>query len=316
MIDVVAGIDIGGTNTEIGLVSLNGKIHVRGSMKTRTHGTDFEAYINDLAQLIDRLISKGNYKIIGIGIGAPNGNMHKGTIENAPNLDWKGIVPLCNSLKNYFPDCKILLTNDANAAALGEKIFGAAKDIDNFITITLGTGVGSGIISNGKLVIGHDGLAGEVGHMITYPKGRLCGCGRRGCLETYASASGIVRTATELLATEKYESVIAKIPFSEIQSKDIADAANNGDKLAIKTMQLTGETLGFKLADVVAVTSPKKIFIAGGVAKAKDLLLNPIREHLELNLLSIYKNKITVELSGLPGIDSAILGAAALIWNN
>ncbi|MFO7863795.1 MAG: ROK family protein [Salinivirgaceae bacterium] len=315
MNNIVAGIDIGGTNTEVGLVNAEGRVLERDRMKTRTYGTDFDAYLYDLASMINNLVSKEAYQLVGVGIGAPNGNIHNGSIEFAPNLDWKGIVPFCDKLSKHFPEIPVKLTNDANAAALGEKLFGGGKGLSDFVTITLGTGVGSGFIVNNQLMYGHDGMAGEVGHTVVDPNGRMCGCGRRGCLETYVSASGIVRTAAELLSIHKFKSKLAQVPFAELESKTIAQFANEGDEVAQEVFEVTGRTLGMKLADIVATTSPHTIFLAGGVIKAGELLLNPVRKYLEGNLLDVYKGKIKVERSGLPGIDSAILGAAALIWS-
>lgn len=312
---VVAGIDIGGTNSEVGLVDDNGKVLDRACLKTRKHGADFDAYLQELTEIINKLAVKNGVQIKGIGIGAPNGNIHNGSIENAPNLDWEGVVPFCEKLEAFFPGLPVKLTNDANAAALGEKLFGKGKGINDFVTITLGTGVGSGFIVNGELMYGHDGMAGEVGHTVVDPNGRKCACGRRGCLETYVSASGIVRTAAELLSIYHFKSKLAEIPFRDLQSKHIAEIAAEGDEVAIEVFKVTGRTLGMKLADIVAISSPKAIFIAGGVVKAGELLLKPVRENLEANILNIYKGKVTVETSGLPGIDSAILGAAALVIN-
>lgn len=312
---VVAGIDIGGTNSEIGLVKSNGEVVNRASIKTQKHGIDFDAYLSELSKLIKKMAIDANMVLNGIGIGAPNGNIHTGNIEFAPNLSWKGKVPLCGKLGKHFPNIQIKLTNDANAAALGEKLFGKGKGINDFVTITLGTGVGSGFVVNGELMYGHDGMAGEVGHTIIDPNGRMCGCGRRGCLETYVSASGIVRTAAELLSIHRFNSKLAHIPFSELESKTIATLATEGDSVAQEVFEITGRTLGMKLADIVAITSPEVIFITGGVINAGELLLNPIRKHLENNLLEVYKGKVRIEKSGLPGTDSAILGAAALIWN-
>jgi glucokinase len=315
MNSVVAGIDLGGTNTEVGLVDADGHVLERDRMKTRTYGVDFDAYLYNLATMINKLVIKKSYQLVGIGIGAPNGNIHNGSIEFAPNLDWKGVVPFCDKLSKHFPEIPVKLTNDANAAALGEKLFGNGKGLSDFVTITLGTGVGSGFIVNNQLMYGHDGMAGEVGHTVVDPNGRMCGCGRRGCLETYVSASGIVRTAAELLSIHKFKSKLAQVPFADLESKTIAQFANEGDEVAQEVFEASGRTLGMKLADIVATTSPACIFLAGGVVKAGDLLLNPVRKHLEESLLAVYKGKIQVELSGLPGIDSAILGTAALIWN-
>ena len=314
---VVVGIDVGGTNTKVGVVSMNGEIITRGEMDTRKNGADFSLYISDLQNLIDSLVSSvDNLQLMGIGIGAPNGNSREGTLEQAPNLEWKGVVPFCSTLKTRFSNIPINLTNDANAAAMGEMIFGAARGYSDFISITLGTGVGSGIVSGGNLIDGHDGFAGEIGHTIVYPGGRECGCGRFGCLETYLSASGIVRTAFELMVNHKRNSVLSKIPFSLMTSKDVYNAADQGDWLARQVFIKSGETLGLKLADIVATLSPKAFFVVGGVASAGDLLIKPTRASLEENLLSIYKNKVEVLPSGLPGIDVAILGAAALVMNS
>ncbi len=314
MEEIVAGIDIGGTNTEVGLVTKNGNVLERNAMKTHKHGSNFDAYLDDLARMISSLVKKNNVILTGIGIGAPNGNIHNGSIEHAPNLKWKGIIPFCEKLNHFFPEIPVKLTNDANAAALGEKLFGNGRGLNNFLTITLGTGVGSGFIVNGQLMYGHDGMAGEAGHTVVDPNGRKCACGRRGCLETYVSASGIVRTAAELLSIHHFKSKLAEIPFSELQSKQIAELAEQGDEVAREVFAVTGKTLGMKLADFVAITSPKAIFIAGGVVNAGELLLKPVRENMEANLLGIYKGKVKIEKSGLPGIDSAILGAAALVW--
>jgi glucokinase len=311
---VIVGIDIGGTNTEAGVVRLNGEIMQRGKMPTREHGADFSAYLKDLVKLIHSLIEVcGNVELAGIGIGAPNGNQHNGTIEQAPNLDWKGVVPVCDLLSEKFPNIPISLTNDANAAAMGEMLFGAAKGYKDFVTITLGTGVGSGVVCNGQLVCGHDGFAGEIGHTIVYPGGRLCGCGRFGCIEAYLSASGLVKTASELMVKYRTPSILGDIPFNKLTSKNVFEAAQKGDWLAQEVFRLSGETMGIKLADIVATTSPKAFFIVGGVALAGDLLLKPIKESLERNVMSIFKDKVEILPSGLPGIDVAILGSAALV---
>ena len=311
---VVVGVDVGGTNTEVGIVLMSGEIVARGTISTRKYGADFSLYMSDLHRVIQSLISLvDDLQLTGIGIGAPNGNSREGTIEQAPNLQWKGVIPFCSALKTLFPNIPINLTNDANAAAMGELMFGAARGYSDFVSITLGTGLGSGIISGGKLIDGHDGFAGEIGHTIVYPGGRECGCGRFGCIETYLSASGIVRTAFELMVKYKVTSILSNIPFSSMTSKDVFEAATQGDWLAREVFAKSGEILGLKLADVVATLSPKAFFIVGGVASAGDLLLKPTRESMEKNLLSIYKNKIEVLPSGLPGMDVAILGAAALV---
>lgn len=314
---VVVGIDIGGTNTEIGVVSPDGNIIARSRISTTQHGSDFDAYLNELVLGIKSCIkSCSDNVLIGIGIGAPNGNYYRGCIEQAPNLKWKGSLPITERLSAFFPGLPIKLTNDANAAAMGEMLFGAAVGYTDFVTITLGTGVGSGIVCNGQLVYGHDGFAGEIGHTIVYPNGRLCGCGRMGCIEAYLSASGLAKTAAELMAKHRTYSVLGDIPFNEITSKDIYDAAISGDWLANEVFAISAQIMGIKLADVVATTSPKAIFFVGGVAQAGDLLLKPIKENMEKNLLDIYKNSVEILPSGLPGIDVAILGAAALVLDN
>jgi len=253
----------------------------------------------------------------GMGLGAPNGNYWRGTIEYAPNLAFKGIVPLVDMLQPHFPGWEIRLTNDANAAALGEKLFGKAREVDDFIIITLGTGVGSGIFSGGKLVYGHDGFAGEVGHMIIEENGRLCGCGRKGCLETYASATGMVRTAREMLARPGGgTSSLMKVPPDVLEARHISEAASVGDRLALDILDYTAGRLGLALANAVAVTSPEVIYLYGGMAAAGELLLRPLRRALEANLLEVFRGKVRLEQSGLPEGDAAILGAAALIgWS-
>ncbi|MDD4746137.1 MAG: ROK family protein [Salinivirgaceae bacterium] len=313
---VVVGIDVGGTNTEVGIVLMSGEIVARATMSTQKYGADFNAYISDLQSLIESLVSMDDdLQLMGIGIGAPNGNSREGTIEQAPNLQWIGVTPFCRILKTRFPNIPINLTNDANAAAMGEVMFGAARGYSDFVSITLGTGLGSGIISGGKLIDGHDGFAGEIGHTIVYPGGRECGCGRFGCIETYLSASGIVRTAFELMVKYKASTILSNFSFSTMTSKDVFDAAIQGDWLAREVFAKSGEILGLKLADIVATLSPRAFFVVGGVARAGDLLLKPTRESMERNLLSIYKNKVKVLPSGLPGMDVAILGAAALVMS-
>ncbi len=311
---IVLGIDIGGTNTEAGLVNFDGEILHRGTIPTRGRGPDFMGYLNALSSFLKEMLSKiPDADLCGIGIGAPNGNFHNGSIEYAPNLEWEGIIPVCKLMSEKFPGIPIQLTNDANAAALGEMIFGAARGYKDFVTITLGTGVGSGIVSNGQLVYGHDGFAGELGHTTVYPNGRLCGCGRYGCIEAYLSASGLVKTALELMVKYRTSSILGDIPPNKLTSKDIYEGAIVGDWLAQEVFRQAGETMGLKLADVVATLSPQAIFFVGGVTKAGDILLDPIRQSMERHLMPIFKNKVKILPSGLPGIDSAILGAAALV---
>ncbi len=307
---LAVGIDIGGTNTVFGLVDETGNCLVQNAIKTGDYPA-VEDFVNEVQKGVNALISKFNdSKIIGMGIGAPNANFYTGTIEHAPNLKWKGVVPLVRLFEAYF-DFPISLTNDANAAAMGERIYGAAKGIDDLAMVTLGTGLGSGFVVNGELVYGHDGFAGELGHVIVEKNGRLCGCGNRGCLETYASATGIVKTANEFLAKSK-DSILSDLP--EITSKAIADAALQGDKMALEIFDYTAEKLGFGLASMVAITSPKLIVLFGGLAQAGDLILKPTKKYMEQYLLKTFRNKIDIVPSQLKAADAAILGASSLAW--
>lgn len=310
--NLVCGIDIGGTNTTAGLVTPNGEIVLRKNMPTVGLDTA-EEFIDAVSAMVLSMVSEAGCELAGIGIGAPNGNFYNGTIEFAPNLPWKGVIHFADLIKKHFPDAEVLLTNDANAAAWGERIYGAAKGENDFIMITLGTGVGSGIVANGNLIYGHDGFAGEIGHTIVDPNGRQCGCGRKGCLETYTSASGVVKTALELLESAQQKSLLSKIPPEKITSKEIADAALKGDKLAIEVFDKTAYYLALKLSDAVAHTSPSSIYIFGGVAKAGDLLMLPLKKYFNEFLLQIYKNKVELKWSALPDNDAAILGAASLV---
>jgi len=309
----VVGIDMGGTNTPFGIVDHAGNIISEGSVPTNKH-SEIEKYIDDLYEGLMPLIHKagGVENIQGIGIGAPNGNFYKGTIEFAPNLPWKGVIHLAQLISDKF-GIPAVLTNDANAAAIGEMIYGNAKGEKDFIMITLGTGVGSGIVANGELIYGHDGFAGEVGHTIYNPEGRQCGCGRKGCLETYASAGGIVKTAIEMLENSDKESILKNFKREDLSARTIGMAAQEGDELAIEVFDYTAKILGLKLADSVAHTSPSSIYIFGGVANAGDVLMKPLKKHFEDALLAIFKNKINIRLSGLNARNAAILGAAALI---
>lgn len=309
----VIGIDMGGTNTAFGIVDENGNIIAESSVKTATH-SDINLYINDLCDAIIQLSNKfgGLDKIKGIGIGAPNGNFYTGSIEFAPNLPWKGVIPFAK-LINEKLNLYTFLTNDANAAAIGEMIYGKAKGEKDFIMITLGTGVGSGIVANGQLIYGHDGFAGEIGHTIYDPNGRVCGCGRKGCLETYASAGGIVKTAIEFLENNDDKSILRDIAINELSAKNIAEAANLNDKIAIDVYDYTAKVLGLKLADSIAHTSPSTIYIFGGVANAGEVLMKPLEKYMNEYCLKIFKNKVKLEVSGLSSGDAAILGAAALV---
>lgn len=304
---LVAGLDIGGTNTVIGFVDSDGNCLYKTSLSTPGYD-DPAVFVKDVAGIInDFFCGHEDTSLIGIGIGAPNGNFYTGSIEFAPNLKWKGVVPLVDLFKKHF-EVPVVLTNDANAAAIGEMVYGNAKGMKHFIEITLGTGVGSGIVVDGNMVYGHDGFAGELGHVILFPGGRTCGCGRKGCLEAYCSAKGIVNTYLELLEKE------GKEPDGEITPYTISVSAGKGDKTAIRTYEVTGEILGLALSNSVAHTSPEAIFIFGGIANAGDILFKPLRESFEKNLLPIYKNKVKILPSGIKENDAAILGAASLIW--
>lgn len=314
------GIDIGGTNTAIGVVDADGQVLVSDSIPTPSHG-DVDKYISDLAENVNRLIHSAKslnneIQILGIGIGAPNANYYKGTIEHAPNLSFKGVVPFVAKLKAHFPvDFAIALTNDANAAAIGEMVYGGAKGMKNFVMYTLGTGLGSGVVVNGQLVYGADGFAGECGHTTVIPDGRLCGCGQRGHLEAYCSAPGMKRTAFELLA--KYNAVdsqLADKSFNELSSKMIFEAAKAGDKVALEVFELTGKYLGQGIADTVHHLSPEAVFLFGGPVAAGDLLLKPTIESMENHLLTIFRNKVKIIPSKLKLGDAAIVGASALVW--
>ena len=312
----VIGVDIGGTNTVFGIVDKRGQIIRNGSIKTSIHA-QVDDYLNELTDALKEMIEETNSNdlIKGIGVGAPNGNFFKGTIEYAPNLRWKGVIHFTSMLEERI-GIPVALTNDANAAAIGEMTYGAAKGMKDFIVITLGTGVGSGIVVNGQLIYGHDGFAGELGHVIMRRNnGRLCGCGRNGCLETYSSATGLVRTARKYLDLQpEVNSRLRTIPLEDLTSKDVFDAAILNDDIAKKVFQFTGEILGEAFADFVAFSSPEAIILFGGLAKAGDLILNPIRESMEKNLLDIYKDKIKLIFSALKESDAAVLGASALGW--
>ena len=314
----VIGIDVGGTNTVAGIVDKRGRIIVSGSIKTATH-SEVEDYLDELTALLEELIDKTTTKdqIKGIGAGTPNGNYFSGSIEFAPNLPWKGVIPFAQMLKDRV-GIPVTLTNDANAAAIGEMTYGAARGMKDFIVITLGTGVGSGIVINGKLVYGHDGFAGELGHVIMRrDNGRLCGCGRKGCLEAYASATGMARTAREHLEQQpNVQTKLREIPAEDITSKHVFDAAMAGDEMAKEIFKFTGEILGEAFADFVAFSRPEAIILFGGLSKAGDLIMNPIRESMERNLLTIFKGKIKLMFSSLKESDAAVLGASALGWES
>lgn len=310
----VLGVDIGGTNTVFGIVDARGNVVVNASIKTATHN-DIEKYLDDLQKGMEMLIEQvgGKDMIHGIGVGAPNGNYFSGSIEFAPNLPWKGKIPLADMIRKRM-GIPVALTNDANAAAIGEMTYGAARGMKDFIVITLGTGVGSGIVVGGQLVYGHDGFAGELGHMIVRRNGRMCGCGRQGCLETYTSATGVARTAREYLSIRSDESQLRNVDVDAITSKDVYDAAINSDPLALEIFESTGAILGEAFADFVTFSSPEAIILFGGLTKAGDLIMNPIKHHMEKNLLNIYKGKTKLLVSQLKDSDAAVLGASALGW--
>ena len=310
----VIGVDLGGTNTVFGIVDARGNVVVNASIKTAVHN-EIELYLDDLVVGLNMLIEQfgGKDKIRGIGVGAPNGNYFNGSIEFAPNLPWKGKIPLAQMIQERI-GIPVALTNDANAAAIGEMTYGAARGMKDFIVITLGTGVGSGIVVGGQLVYGHDGFAGELGHMIVRRNGRMCGCGRQGCLETYTSATGVARTAREYLSIRSDESLLRSVDVDAITSKDVYDAAMQGDALALEIFEATGAILGESFADFVTFSSPEAIILFGGLTKSGDLLMNPIKHHMEKNLLPIYKGKTKLLFSQLKESDAAVLGASALGW--
>jgi glucokinase len=310
------GIDIGGTGTKFGLVDRNGNLLFSSDISTRKH-PEVEGFIDDLHANLDQLIQKagGVGRIKGIGVGAPNGNYYTGTIEYAPNLPWKGVIPLAKLIENKF-GLPVVLTNDANAAALGEMMYGAAKGMKDFIMITLGTGVGSGIVANGHLIYGHDGFAGELGHTIIIPDGRLHqGTGKHGSLESYASATGVMLTAQEMLEKSKKPSLLRKVPKEKLDSKAVYEAAMEGDELAKEIFDYTGKILGLALANFVMFSSPEAIILFGGLTKSGDLILKPTREHMEANLIQVFQGKVKILVSHLKESDAAILGASALVWD-
>ncbi len=297
------------------VVDVRGNVIAKSAIKTGTHA-DVNIYIQELYDELIKLINAagGIDKFKGIGVGAPNGNYYTGNIEYAPNLPWKGVIPFANLMADKF-GIPAALTNDANAAAFGEMTYGAARGMKNFIMITLGTGVGSGIIIDGKVLYGHDGFAGELGHTCAVREdGRLCGCGKLGCLETYCSATGVARSAREILGSTTKDSLLRNIPVDSITSKDVFEAAMEGDEIAQEIFEFTGKILGRSLADFVAFSAPEAIVLFGGLSKAGDLILNPIKEHMDKNLLPLWKGKIKVFFSDLKEADAAVLGASALAW--
>lgn len=314
--ELAIGIDIGGTNTKYGLVNHRGEILEKGDLRTDAH-TEVEAFVDMLHQTVEPLIKKheSEGRVKGIGLGAPNGNFYTGTIDYAPNLHWKGVVPLAKLVTERF-GLPAALTNDANAAAVGEMNYGAARGMRDFIMITLGTGVGSGIVANGQLIYGHDGFAGELGHTVVRHGGRKhWSTALDGSLEAYCSATGIVLTAKELLHEGKTESSLRHLKPEELSAKSVYEAAEKGDALAVEVYRFTGQILGESLANFVMFSSPEAIILFGGVIKAGDLLMNPTREHMEKNLLPIFQDKVKLVFSELKEADAAILGASALVWD-
>src|SRR5215831_14262978 len=312
---LVVGIDIGGTGTKFGIVDRVGNVLFSGQISTKKHN-QVETFIDELYSSLKVLIDKagGAGRIKGIGVGAPNGNFYTGTVEYAPNLPWKGIIPLAKMLQDKFK-LPVILTNDANAAAEGEMIYGAAQGMKDFIMITLGTGVGSGIVANGKLIYGHDGFAGELGHTIVIPDGRMHeGTGKKVSLESYASATGVRLTTLEVLEKTDTPSVLRKWKAEELDSKKVYEAAIAGDELAKQVFEFTGKILGLALANAVMFSSPEAIILFGGLTKAGELILKPTRQHMEENLIKVFQNKVKILVSHLKESDAAILGASALAW--
>ncbi len=314
----VIGLDLGGTNSVFGIVDSRGEIKATTAIKTQGYDK-VEDYVDACVAALQPIIEEvgGLDMIKAMGIGAPNGNYYNGTIEFAPNLAWAhdGVVPLAKMFSERLNDLPVALTNDANAAAVGEMIYGVARGMKNFIVLTLGTGVGSGIVINGQLVYGHDGFAGELGHVIMRREnGRSCGCGRTGCLEAYCSATGVARTAREFLANSDEPSLLRDMKAEDITSLDVSIAAGKGDKLALRVYKFTGDMLGEACADFAAFSSPEAFIFFGGLTKAGDLIMNPIMESYEAHALKIFKGKPKFLISGLDGSSAAVLGASAVGW--
>ena len=311
----VVGIDVGGQTTKLGVVDARGTVLAQTVIRTDNHST-VEPYIEEVAEAVNKIIAdaKAEGEIRGVGVGAPNGNYYTGNIESAPNLPWAhSTVEFAKLLSEALNGLPVALTNDANAAAVGEMTYGAARGMKNFIMITLGTGVGSGIVINGEVVYGHDGFAGELGHTAAVRNnGRVCNCGKTGCLETYCSATGVARTAREWLELSDEPSVLRSL--DTIASKDVYDAAKDGDKLALKIFEFTGKILGRSFADFIAFSAPEAIVLFGGLARAKEFLLEPIENAMNENVLPLWKNKVKIVFSQLKESDAAILGASALAW--
>jgi glucokinase len=314
--DVVLGVDLGGTNTAWGLVDRSGACPRSGSIVTTAFAGP-AALVDAVAEATVAAAAAGTphggLEVRAVGIGAPNGNYHRGTVEDPPNLPWPGITPLAELFAARLA-LPAALTNDANAAAIGEGLFGAARGLSDFLVVTLGTGLGSGFVAGGTLLYGHDGFAGELGHTIIETDGRLCGCGRRGCLEQYASATGLVATARELLQTSAQASRLRNVPLEAITAKAVGIAATEGDPLACAAFEVTARVLGLALANAVAITSPQAVILFGGIAQAGEVLLAPLRKHFAASLHSIWRGKVELRVSTLHDRNAGVLGAAALAW--
>ena len=315
MKDLTIGIDIGGTNTKYGIVDREGNVLHQGNIPT-TEYEEFQLFFDAMAEALQDGINKlpADTRIRGIGVGAANGNYYTGNIERATNLKWKGILPLARMFKEQF-QVPSILTNDANAAAVGEMIYGNAKNMKDFVVITLGTGLGSGFVCNGFLLNGHHGIAGEIGHTSVNPNGRYCNCGKRGCLETYVSATGVKRTVYKLLADHLEPSELRGISFEDLNTKMISEAALRGDIVANEAYEYTGRILGMKLAETAVHTDPEAIFLFGGLAKAGDLIFRPTIKHMEANLMPLFRGKIKVLPSAMQNQAAPILGASSLVWD-
>jgi glucokinase len=311
MLEVTIGIDIGGTNTKFGFVDRRGDCLGSGRVSTPAFDTP-EEFIQALADAIaeSRDGLRRDTTVAGVGIGAPDGNYYRGTVEHAPNLRWPGVIPLRDLFREHF-DLPVVVTNDANAAALGEMMYGAAKGQRDFLVVTLGTGLGSGFVANGRLIYGHDGFAGELGHTIIEENGRLCGCGRRGCLETYASATGLVRTAREMLSSG-VSSTLCGVPSNELTAERVTRAAKRGDTTALAIFDFTAKKLALGLANAVAITSPRMVVLCGGLARSGDIILAPTRRYLDEYILGWFQVELT--MTGVPDENAGVLGAAALAW--
>jgi glucokinase len=312
MKDVTAGIDIGGIDSEIGLVSERGECFKKVTIITKDF-VDVRNFVKECAKTISLLSNEGNFNLKAIGIAAPNGNPNKGTIENAVNLSWKGIIPFTEMMKEEI-DVPVALTNDAKAAAVGEKLFGGAKKMENFILITLGAGLGSGIYTHGRLLTGNIGLAGEMGHMIVEDDGRMCNTKRRGCLESYASVTGIKRTVFSLLAASVDESSLRNFSFKDLTGEQISIAAHSGDPIALEAFEFTARILGRALGNVISLFDPEAIFVGGGLARSGDLLLKPTQKYIDENVFPAFEGKVKLLVSELLDVNGGMMGASALAW--